>query len=97
MRTFAAILSALLLSALGAVFAMPAMSNGGLLAGFEFFGLLLIGMLSVSAYALVAQTRARRSLGAWSAALFVGLVSPFIVLATPLAYCVAFQQNKSCM
>ena len=97
MRTVAAVLSALALAALGVFAAMPIMSNGGLLQGREFFGLVAIGALCFGLYAAVSRAKAQKSVLVRVQAVVVGLGAPFFVLVAPLAYCIAFQTGKSCM
>jgi len=97
MRTLAATTAALLIAALAVFLSMPAMSNGGLLDGFEFFALLSIGFLSTATFALVAGESKNEPLRAWLQALVIGLPAPFLVLVMPLLFCIAFQPNRACM
>jgi hypothetical protein len=91
-RTLAVAALALLL-----VFAvMPAMSNGGLLDGLEFLGML--GMSAVCAVAwFFARPRVTRRPTLWFQSLLVGLAAPWVVLLAPLVFCIFFLPNASCM
>jgi hypothetical protein len=97
MRTIVATLSALVLAALGVFAAMPTMSNGGILEGQEFFGLVAIGAICFGLYSFVSQARKKRSIVVWLQAILVGFGAPFVVLIAPLAYCIAFQTGRSCI
>ena len=98
MRTLSAISLALVFAAAGVFLLMPAMSNGGLLSGYEFFGLVAVGVLCVLIYYFVARLRVvRSSYVVWLQAVLVGLSAPFVVLIAPLAYCIAFRSGTSCV
>ena len=97
MRTLIAVMLALLVASIGIHLLLPAMSNGGALAGFDFFGLLGIGAFCMVSYYLVARVQAASHVLLWLQAGLVGVSAPFVVLLAPLVFCIAFRPGASCV
>jgi hypothetical protein len=96
-RIVSAVSVALLVATIGVFLLMPAMSNGGLLSGFEFFGLVALGLLCVASYYLVARAPASSRIVLGAQAVVVGMSAPFLVLVAPLAFCIVFRPGASCV
>ena len=97
MKTLLALSVALLTSLGGGLLVLRLGANGGLLAGFEVPAVVSVGALTGAVYYLIAQSKRGAQVPLLLQSVVIGFLAPLVVLLGPLAFCIAFSPNASCM